>query len=88
MFETGNIPENFYYAFGFPKYEVSVVIYYCNDVIESKWIQREKGLTHWFQQYLRLVRQKKQKDEMEKWEQDKKKAINDAIQLNEEADKK
>ena len=49
-------------------------------------MQRAKVLTHWFQQHLRLARQKKIEDKMEKMEQDKQKAINDVIQLNEEAE--
>ena len=34
MLETGYIPEKFYYALGFPKDEVSGIVYDCNDVIE------------------------------------------------------
>ena len=48
-------------------------------------MQRAKVLTHWFQKNLRLVRQNKIEDKMRKKEQDKQKAINDVIQLNEEA---
>ena len=43
-----HIPEKFYDTLGFPKYEVSGVVYDSNDVIEREWIQREKLLTHWF----------------------------------------
>ena len=48
MLETGHIPEKVYDALGFPKYQVSGVVYDSNDVIEREWIQREKLLTHWF----------------------------------------
>ena len=49
-------------------------------------MQQAKVLTHWFQQDLRLARQNKLEDKMEKKEQDKHISINDAIQLNEEAE--
>ena len=54
MLETGLIPEKFYDALGFPKDEVSGVVYDHNYGIEREWMQREKLLTHWFQQHLRL----------------------------------
>ena len=66
MLEAGHIPEKFYYALGFPKDEVSGIVYDCNDVIEIQWIQREELLTHWFQQHLRLASQKKIEDQMKK----------------------
>ena len=59
MLETGHIPEKVYDALGFPKYKVSVVVYYRNDGIEIEWMQRAKVLTNWFQQQLILSRQKK-----------------------------
>ena len=49
-------------------------------------MQRAKLLTHWFQKNLWLEIQKKIEDKMGKKEQDKQKAINDVIQLNEEAE--
>ena len=54
MLETGNIPEKVHDDLGFPKYKVSGVLYDPNDGIEREWMQREKLLTHWFQQNLRL----------------------------------
>ena len=66
MLEAGHIPEKFYYALGFPKDEVSGVVYYLNDLIQRKWMQREKLLTHWSQQHLSLSIQKKIEDKMEK----------------------
>ena len=82
MLETGHIPEKVYDSLGFPKYELSGVVYYLNDGIEREWTQRAKLLTHWFQQNLWLAIQKKIEDRMKKKEQDKQKAINDVIQLN------
>ena len=49
-------------------------------------MQQEKVLTHLFLQHLRLARQNKIEDKMEKKEQDKQISINDVIQLNEEAE--
>ena len=66
MLETGHIPENVYDALGFTKYWVSDVVYDYNDGIEREWIQRAKVLTHWFQQHLRLAKQKKTEDKVEK----------------------
>ena len=66
MLETGHIPEKVYDALGFPKYEVSGVVYDSNDVIEREWIQREKLLTQWFQKHLRLARHKKIEDKTKK----------------------
>ena len=86
MLETGHIPERVYDSLGFPKDEVSGGVYDRNDVIVREWIQRAKLLTYWFQKHLRLARQKKREDKMEKKEQDKQKAINDVIQLNEEVE--
>ena len=65
--ETGHIPEKVYDALGFPKYEVSGVVYDSNDVIEREWIQQAKVLTHWFLQHLRLSRQNKIEYKMKKW---------------------
>ena len=59
MLETGHIPEKVYDALGFPKYGVSGVVYDLNYGIERYWMQQEKVLNHWFQQHLRLARQKK-----------------------------
>ena len=42
MLETGHIPEKVYDALGFPKDEVSGVVYDRNDGIEIEWIQRAK----------------------------------------------
>ena len=86
MLETVHIPEKIYDALGFTTYEISVVVYDCNDGLQREWIQRAKVLTHWFCQHLRLERQKKIEDKTEKKGQDKQKAINDFIQLNEEAE--
>ena len=84
MLETGHIPEKVYDALGFPKYRVRGAVYDRNDGIESQCTQRAKLLTHCFQQHLRLARHNKIEDKMEKKERDKKKAIDDVIQLNEE----
>ena len=59
MLEMVHILEKVYDALEFIKCEVSGVVYIHNDGIEIKWMQREKVLTHWFQQHLRLARQKK-----------------------------
>ena len=64
MLVTGHIPEKFHDALVFPKYELSGVVYDRNDGIERDWMQRSKELTHWFQQNLRLARQKKIEDKM------------------------
>ena len=66
MLETGHVPEKVYDTLGFPKYEVSGVVYDSNYGIEREWMQQENVLTHWFWQHLRLARQKKIEDEMEK----------------------
>ena len=66
MLETGHIPNIVYDALGFPKYETSGVKYDRNDGIEIYWIQREKILTPWFQQQLRLARQKEIEDKIDK----------------------
>ena len=66
VLETGDIPEKIYDALGFPKDEVSGVVYDRNDGIEREWTQQTKVLTHWFHQYLRLARQNKIDDKMEK----------------------
>ena len=47
-------------------------------------MQQAKLLTHWFQQHLRLAIQEKIEDKINQ-EQDKQKAINDVVELNEEA---
>ena len=86
MLETGNTPEKVHDDLGFPKYEVSGVVYDTNDGIYREWMQRAKVLNHWFQKHFRLERQNKIEDKMEKKEQDKKRAINDIIKLNEEAE--
>ena len=66
MLETGHIPEKVYDALGFTKDEVSGVVYCLNDGIQREWMQRAKISTHWFQQHLRLARQKKIEDKMKK----------------------
>ena len=86
MLETGHIPEKVYDSLGFPKYELSGVVYYINDGIEIEQTQRAKLLTHWFQKKLWLEIQKKIEDKMGKQEQHEQKSINDVIQLNEEAE--
>ena len=40
ILETGHIPDKFYGALVFPKYKVSGVAYYRNDVIERECMQR------------------------------------------------
>ena len=55
ILETGHIPEKVYDALGFPKDDISGVVYYRNDGIEREWMQQEKVSTHWFQQHLRLT---------------------------------
>ena len=70
MLETVHIPEKFYDALVFPKDKVSGVVYYRNCGIEREWMQREKLLTPWFQQHLRLARQNKIEDKMKNKEQD------------------
>ena len=64
--ETGHIPEKVYDALEFTKYEVSGVVYDCNDGIERDWMQQAKVLTHWFLQHLRLERHKKIEYKLEK----------------------
>ena len=44
---NGRIPK-VYDALGFPKDDVSGVVYDRNDGIKREWIQRAKLLTHWF----------------------------------------
>ena len=66
MLETGHIPEKVYDDIGLPKYEVSGVVYDCNDRINKWWMQRAKLLNHWFQQHLRLSIQKKLEEKMKK----------------------
>ena len=66
MLETGHITEKVYDALGFPKYQVSGVVYDCNDVVYRKQMQKSKVLTHWSQKHLRLAQQKKIEDKMEK----------------------
>ena len=56
MLEKGHIPQKVYNALGFPKDEISGVVYDCNDGIKRECMQQEKLLPHWFQQYLRLSR--------------------------------
>ena len=55
ILETGHIPEKCYDALGFPKDKVSGVVFDRNYGIETDWMQREKLLTHWFQQHLKLA---------------------------------
>ena len=86
MLETCHIPEKVYDALGFTKYEVSGVVYCLNDGIQREWMQRAKISTHWFQQHLRLEIKNKIEYKMGKKQQDKQKAINYVIQLNEEAE--
>ena len=66
MLETGHTPEKVYDALGFPKDQVSGVVYNCNDGIDREWMQRAKLLTHWFQQHLRLARHNKIEDKTKK----------------------
>ena len=66
--EIGNIPEKVYDAIGFPKDEVSGVVYDRNYGIERECMQGAKVLTHWFQQHLRLARQNKIEDKIKKRE--------------------
>ena len=84
MLETGHISEKVYDALGFPKYEVSGVVYDRNGGIDREWMQQEKVSTHWFQQHFKLARQNKMEYKMGKKEDDKQKSIKDVIQLNEE----
>ena len=59
MLETGHIPEKVHDALGFPKDEVSGVVYDSNDGIDIDWVQLAKLPIHWFQQHLRLARHNK-----------------------------
>ena len=58
MLKTGHIPEKVSDDLGFTKDEVSAVVYDRIYGIEREWMQQAKLLTHWFQQQLRLARQK------------------------------
>ena len=59
MLEKGHIPDKVYGSLGFPKDEVSGVVYDRNDGINIYWMQQVELLTHWLQKHFRLARQKK-----------------------------
>ena len=66
ILDKDHIPEKFYDTLGFPKYEVSGVVYDRNDGIEIDCMRQATVLPHWFQQHLMLARQKKIEDKTER----------------------